>query len=256
MERASSPPTVADSGYPGAVARPAPVLLSWSSGKDAAWTLGVLRARDDLEVVGLVTTLREDARRVSMHAVREELLERQAAAAGLPLWKVPLPSPCPNARYEEAMGALLERARARGVEAMAFGDLFLEDVRAYRERQLAGSGVEPLFPIWGRDTRSLAREMVASGLRAVVTCVDPGRLGADFAGRVFDAGFLDDLPPGVDPCGERGEFHTFCCAGPMLREPVPVFAGPVEEREGFAFADLRPADRGAPAPGHADPVSR
>jgi len=213
-------------------------LLSWSSGKDSAWALHVLRSRGDVEVVGLVTTLNQAAGRVAMHAVREALLERQAAAAALPLWKVPLPWPCSNEQYEAAMGELLERARGEGIEAMAFGDLHLADVRAYRERQLAGTGLEPLFPIWGLPTDRLALEMVAAGLRAVVTCVDPRQLDPAFAGRVFDAAFLDDLPAGVDPCGERGEFHTFCVAGPSFREEIPVTPGPILEREGFVYADL------------------
>ena len=214
-------------------------LLSWSSGKDGAWALHVLRQRGEVEVVGLVTTLNEAFERVAMHGVREALLERQAAAAGLPLWKVPIPHPCSNAQYEEAMAALVERALAEGVSAMAFGDLFLADIRAYRERQLAGTGIEPLFPVWGMPTAALAREMVAAGLRARVTCVDPRQLSPDFAGRVFDAAFLDDLPPEVDPCGERGEFHTFCTAGPMFDAPLEVVPGEVVERDGFVFADLR-----------------
>jgi len=214
-------------------------LLSWSSGKDGAWALHVLRQRGEVEVVGLVTTLNEAFERVAMHGVREALLERQAAAAGLPLWKVPIPHPCSNAQYEEAMAALVERALAEGVSAMAFGDLFLADIRAYRERQLAGTGIEPLFPVWGMPTAALAREMVAAGLRARVTCVDPRQLSPDFAGRIFDAAFLDDLPPEVDPCGERGEFHTFCTAGPMFDAPLEVVPGEVVERDGFVFADLR-----------------
>jgi len=213
-------------------------LLSWSSGKDSAWALHVLRSRGDVEVVGLATTLNQAAGRVAMHAVREALLERQAAAAALPLWKVPLPWPCSNEQYEAAMGELLERARGEGIEAVAFGDLHLADVRAYRERQLAGTGLEPLFPIWGLPTDRLAREMVAAGLRAVVTCVDPRQLDPAFAGRVFDAAFLDDLPAGVDPCGERGEFHTFCVSGPSFCEEIPVTPGPTVERDGFVYADL------------------
>jgi len=213
-------------------------LLSWSSGKDSAWALHVLRSRGDVEVVGLVTTLNQAFGRVAMHAVREALLERQAAAAELPLWKVPLPWPCSNEQYEAAMGELVERARGEGVQAMAFGDLHLADVRAYRERQLAGTGLEPLFPIWGLPTDRLAREMVAAGLRAVVTCVDPRQLDPAFAGRVFDASFLDDLPAGVDPCGERGEFHTFCVAAPPFGEEIPVTPGPTVERDGFVYADL------------------
>jgi uncharacterized protein (TIGR00290 family) len=216
-----------------------PTLVSWSSGKDGSWALHVLRQRGDVELVGLVTTVNQTFGRVAMHGVRESLLERQAEAAGLPLWKVPLPHPCPNEAYDAAMTRLVERARAAGVEAMAFGDLFLEDVRAYRERQLAGTGIAPLFPLWGRSTAELAREMVAAGLRARLVCVDPRQLAADFAGRLFDAALLADLPTGVDPCGERGEFHTFCTAGPMFRTPIACEPGEVVERDGFVFADLR-----------------
>jgi uncharacterized protein (TIGR00290 family) len=218
-------------------------LLSWSSGKDSAWALHRLRQAEEVELVGLVTTVNEAAGRVAMHAVRESLLQAQAAAAGLPLWRVPIPSPCSNEQYAAAMTGLLARARAEGVAAMAFGDLFLADVRAYRERQLAGTGVEPRFPLWGADTAALARQMLAAGLRARVTCVDPRQLDASFAGREFDAGFLADLPPAVDPCGERGEFHTFAFAGPMFAAPIAVEAGPVVERDGFVFADLLPARR-------------
>jgi uncharacterized protein (TIGR00290 family) len=213
-------------------------LLSWSSGKDSAWTLHVLR-ESAVDVVGLVTTVNAAFARVAMHAVRETLLERQAEAAGIPLWKVPIPHPCPNEAYERAMAGVIERARSEGVGAMAFGDLFLAEIRAYRERQLAGTGIEPLFPIWGRPTDALAREMVAAGVRARITCVDPRQMPRRFAGRVFDAGFLDELPEGVDPCGERGEFHTFCYAGPMFARPIEVTLGEIAERDGFVFADLR-----------------
>ncbi|MBW2312819.1 MAG: adenine nucleotide alpha hydrolase [Deltaproteobacteria bacterium] len=216
-------------------------LLSWSSGKDSAWSLQRLRQDDAVEVVGLVTTINQVAGRVAMHAVREALLERQAAATGLPLWRVPIPSPCSNAEYDAAMTQVVTRAVAEGVEVMAFGDLFLEDIRAYREKQLAGTGLEPHFPIWGIDTAELAREMVASGLRAHVTCVDPRQLDPSFAGRTFDDALLDDLPEGVDPCGENGEFHTFTFAGPMFDAPIAIEPGPVVERDGFHFADLLPA---------------
>ena len=226
---------------------PAPrprVLLSWSSGKDSAWALHVLRSGGEVEVVGLVTTVNEAHGRVAMHAVRESLLEQQAEAAGLPLWRVPIPHPCSNADYEAAMGRLVAEAVAQGVEAMAFGDLFLADVRRYREERLAGSGLAPLFPLWGRPTGALAREMVAAGLRAHLTCVDPRQLDPRFAGRVFDAALLDELealPDGVDPCGERGEFHSFAYAGPMFRHEVAVRVGETVEREGFVFSDLLPA---------------
>src|SRR4030095_1003770 len=213
-------------------------LLSWSSGKDSAWTLHVLRQQAGCEVVGLVTTVNEAFDRVAMHAVPVGLLERQAATAGVPLWKVLIPHPCSNADYERAMRALIERARAAGVTQMAFGDLFLEDIRAYRETQLAGTGLKPVFPLWQRPTRALADEMIAAGLAAVLTCVDPRVLPAHFAGRPFSRALLDELPPSVDPCGERGEFHTFAHTGPMFAAPIRVTVGEVVDRDGFVFADL------------------
>ena len=221
------------------------VLLSWSSGKDSAWMLHVLRQRGDLELVGLLTTVNEAFERVAMHAVRRELLTAQADVAGLPLLEIPLPWPCSNEVYERRMSAAVAAARAGGVTYVAFGDLFLEDVRAYRERQMSGTGLTPLFPLWGLDTATLAREMIASGLRARLTTVDPRHLPASFAGREFDMSLVDDLPAGVDPCGERGEFHSFCYDGPMFRQPVPIAAGDVVERDGFVFADLTPCTRAA-----------
>jgi uncharacterized protein (TIGR00290 family) len=217
------------------------MLLSWSSGKDSAWTLHVLRQQDQYEIVGLVTAVNENFARVAMHGVREELLVAQAAAADLPLWRVPLPHPCPNAEYEKRMRAFIERATTVGVTHMAFGDLFLEDIRAYRIKQLAGTGIAPVFPIWGLDTKRLARQMVRAGLCAKLSCVDPRHLAREFAGRTFDDTLLDELPPGIDPCGENGEFHSFCHAGPMFTEPVAVQVGEVVERDGFVFADLLPA---------------
>jgi len=217
-------------------------LLSWSSGKDSAWSLHVLRTRQDAEVVGLLTTINEAYSRVAMHAVRVELLEAQAKAVGLPLWKIPIPSPCSNAEYEAAMLAAIQRAKAEAIDTFAFGDLFLEEIRRYREECLRGTGISPLFPIWASPTRELVREMIDAGLRARVTCVDPKQLPASFVGREFDAQFLADLPPNVDPCGERGEFHTFAYDGPMFRYPVPVQLGEIVEREGFVFADLLPQD--------------
>jgi len=213
-------------------------LLCWSSGKDSAWTLHVLRQEGEVEVVGLLTTVNERHDRVAMHAVRRELLEAQAEAAGLPLSIVRIPHPCPNEVYEAAMARALEEAREQGVRAVAFGDLFLEDVRRYRESRLAGTGIRPLFPLWGRPTAELAREMIASGLRARLTCVDPRVVPKELAGCEFDRELLARLPPGVDPCGENGEFHTFAWDGPMFSRPVPVTAGEVVEREGFVFADL------------------
>jgi uncharacterized protein (TIGR00290 family) len=213
-------------------------LLCWSSGKDSAWTLHVLRQRGEVEVVGLLTTVNQAYERVAMHAVRLSLLQAQAEAVGLPLWQVPIPSPCSNQEYEAAMGKAIQRALDAGITAMAFGDLFLEDVRRYRETQLAGTGLTPIFPIWGLPTDALARDMVAAGLRARLTCVDPKQLPASFAGRDFDAALLADFPPEVDPCGERGEFHTFAYDGPMFRRPVPVRSGDIVTRDGFVFADL------------------
>jgi uncharacterized protein (TIGR00290 family) len=218
-------------------------LLAWSSGKDSATALGVLRRSPEHEVVGLLSTLNRVHDRVAMHAVRRELLPAQADAVGLPLRIVEIPDPCPNGAYEAAMAAALELARAEGVLAVAFGDLFLEDVRRYREERLAPTGLRPLFPLWGRDTAALAREMIASGLRATLTCVDPRRLPSRFAGRAFDAALLAELPAGVDPCGENGEFHSFAWDGPVFRRPVAVRPGTVVERDGFVFADLLP---GAP----------
>jgi uncharacterized protein (TIGR00290 family) len=215
--------------------------LSWSSGKDSAWSLQALRRDARVEVTALFTTVNAAFGRVAMHAVRRALLEAQARAAGLALHVVDIPYPCPNADYERIMGALVAKARAEGVEAMAFGDLFLADIRAYRERQLAGTGIAPLFPLWGRGTHGLAREMIDGGLVAHVTCVDPARLDRAFAGRRFDRAFLADLPPGVDPCGENGEFHTFASAGPMFRTALAVRPGDLTERDGVVFADLVPA---------------
>jgi uncharacterized protein (TIGR00290 family) len=218
------------------------VLLSWSSGKDSAWALHVLRAAGEVEVLGLLTTLNEAFGRVAMHAVRRELLEAQAEAAGLPLLQVPIPWPCSNEQYEAAMTRALTEARERFQPShVAFGDLFLEEIRAYREAKMAGTGLELLFPLWGRPTDVLAREMVAGGLRAVLTCVDPRRLPQRFAGRTFDAELLADLPPDVDPCGENGEFHTFAYAGPMFRAPLSLTPGEVVERDGFCFADVLPS---------------
>jgi len=217
-------------------------LLAWSSGKDSAWSLHALRAAGEVEVVGLLTTINEAFDRVAMHAVRTELLRAQAAATALPLWPVPIPWPCSNAEYEAAMAAAMARARAEGITQVAFGDLFLEDVRRYREERLAPIGITPLFPLWGTPTDALARRMVEAGLRARLTCVDPKSLDARFAGREFDAALLAELPPTVDPCGERGEFHTFAYDGPMFGRPVPVRAGEVVRRDGFVFADLLPTE--------------
>ena len=215
------------------------VALSWSGGKDAAWALHRLRVTPGLEVVALVTTVVPAFGRVAMHGVRVELLRAQARAAGVPLVEVPLSWPSTNDEYEGRVGGALAALRIeRGVSHVAFGDLFLEDVRAYRERMLAGSGLTPLFPLWLEPTRPLVDTMLAAGLEARIVCLDPVRVGRELAGRRIDAALLAGLPENVDPCGERGEFHTFVTAGPMLRGPVPVAPGEIVEREGFVYADL------------------
>lgn len=219
------------------------LLLSWSSGKDSAWALHSLRQAGAFDIAGLVTTVNEEYNRVAMHGVRAELLERQAAATGLPVWRVSLPHPCPNEEYERRMQALIARAREAGVTHMAFGDLFLEDIRVYRERQLRGTGITPVFPLWQLDTHRLARDMIAAGLRAVLTCVDPKRLSPDFAGARFDLDLLARLPRDIDPCGENGEFHTFCYAGPMFARNLRIDIGDRAMRDGYAFCDLLPADQ-------------
>ncbi len=226
---------------------PPKAWLAWSSGKDSAWALHLVRQSGDFEIVALLTTVNRTHERVAMHAVRESLLEIQAAAAGLPLVKAAIPSPCPNATYEQAMGAAMARARAEGVWHIVFGDLFLEDIRAYREKQLEACGMTPVFPVWRKDTRRLAEEMLAGGLSAYLTCVDPRKLDRSFAGRRFDEALLVALPRGVDPCGENGEFHTFANEGPMFREKIPVEAGDIVERDSFVFADLLPAASAAAA---------
>ena len=217
------------------------ILLSWSSGKDSAWSLHVLRQQSEYQIVGLLTTFNQSADRVAMHAVRRELVEQQAAAAGLPLWGVDLPWPCSNEQYEALMAEACAKAIGAGIEGIAFGDLFLEDVRAYREKQLSGTGLEPIFPIWGKPTAALAREMIASGLRAKLTCIDTKQLDASFAGREFDENLLSELSPSADPCGENGEFHTFVYAGPMFDRAISVNTGERVVRDQFVFTDLLPA---------------
>jgi uncharacterized protein (TIGR00290 family) len=212
--------------------------MSWSSGKDSTFALHVARARPGLDVRSLLVTVNADADRVAMHAVRRDLLEAQSARLGIPLHVVEIPSPCPNDVYEQRMADVVAVARDEGVERMIFGDLFLEDVREYRERNLAGTGITPAYPIWGRPTDELARDMLAAGVRAVITCVDPTVLPAEFAGRSFDADLLADLPDGVDPCGERGEFHTFVWDGPGFSAPIDIEVGETVERDGFVFCDV------------------
>ena len=214
--------------------------LAWSSGKDSAWSLHVMRQRGEIEVVALLTTVNQKYQRVAMHAVRESLLDAQAAAAGLPLVKVEIPSPCPNEIYERAMAEAMARARADGITHVVFGDLFLEDIRRYREEDLAKCAMTPVFPLWLKPTRELAKEMIAGGLRAHLTCVNPRKLDGRFAGRAFDAQLLAELPPSVDPCGENGEFHTCVVAGPMFASPIAVEAGGIVTRDGFVFADFLP----------------
>jgi len=217
-------------------------LIAWSSGKDSAWALHEVRRADDYEIVGALTTVTKTFGRVSMHGVREELLRAQHEAAGLAPIIVPIPFPCTNEIYEARMAAALRDVKAAGVTHVIFGDLFLEDVRAYREQKLAGSGITPLFPLWRRPTAALAREMIDAGVETYLVCVDLKQLSKDFAGRRFDHALLAELPPGVDPCGENGEFHSCVVAGPMFKRSIPVTVGETVEREGFAYADLLPAN--------------
>ena len=213
-------------------------LVSWSSGKDSAWTLHVLKQDPSIEIGGLLTTMNGQFDRVAMHAVRRRLLEAQADAAGVPLRTVQLPWPCTNEQYEARMRAAVSQAVAEGFTHVAFGDLFLEDVRKYREEKLAGTGLTPIFPIWGIPTDDLAVRMVENGLRSVLTCVNPKQLDRSFAGRQFDRALLDELPAGVDKCGERGEFHSFAWGGPMFSRTVAIEVGEVVDRDGFVFADI------------------
>jgi len=218
------------------------VLLSWSSGKDSAWALHLLRQQTDIEVVALLTTVNAEFQRVAMHGTRLTVLKAQAKAAQLSLWSVPLPWPCSNEVYEQRMTEACDRALVERIDAIAFGDLFLPDIRAYREKQLKPTGLEPLFPLWEMPTDALAREMIVGGLRARLACVDTKQLSESFAAREFDSALLRDLPPGVDPCGERGEFHTCVYDGPMFTSPVPLENGEVVNRDGFVFADFKPCE--------------
>jgi uncharacterized protein (TIGR00290 family) len=221
-------------------------LLSWSSGKDSAWSLHLLRRQPEYEIVGLLTTFNREANRVAMHGVRRELVQAQAKAAGVPLWDVDLPSPCSNADYERIMSEVCRAAVQSGIECIAFGDLFLRDIRAYREKQLENSGVKPIFPVWDLPTPQLARQMIDSGLKAKLACVDTKSLAPEFVGREFDAQLLSDLPPQIDPCGENGEFHSFVYAGPMFSAELPVDVGEIVSRDRFVFADLILAKRSEP----------
>ncbi|HVB34341.1 MAG TPA: ATP-binding protein [Patescibacteria group bacterium] len=220
--------------------------LSWSSGKDSAWALHVARRQNDLDIVALFSTVNRAFGRVAMHGVREALIDLQAERAGLPLIKVPIPYPCPNEQYEQAMAAAMDRARGEGVTHVVFGDLFLQDIRQYREQQLARCAMTPVFPIWGIETGKLAGDMVAGGLEAWLACIDPRKLDRAFAGRKFNSRLLAELPTGIDPCGENGEFHTFASAGPMFGSPISLATGEIVERDGFVFTDLLPAPEAAP----------
>jgi uncharacterized protein (TIGR00290 family) len=215
-------------------------LLSWSSGKDSAWALHVLQQRDDIELTGLFCTINRKFERAAMHAVRVELIKRQAASAGLPVQFIELPHQCTDDVYKAIMKEFLGQAHEQGIECMAFGDLYLEDIRSYRENNLADTGIKPIFPVWGMETTALSKEMMDSGLRAVITCIDPKQLDPKFVGREYNQAFLEQLPDTADPCGENGEFHSFAFAGPMFKEPIDVRAGETVTRGGFVFADLLP----------------
>lgn len=213
-------------------------LIAWSSGKDSAWALQEVRRTGEFEIVGAITTVTENFARVSMHGVREELVRAQLDAVNLPPRIVRIPFPCPNEIYEARMAAAMGEAKAEGIGHIIFGDLFLEDIRAWREAQLARVGMHAVFPLWRRPTGELAREMIEAGVKASLVCVDQGKLSARFAGRAFDSTLLDELPPGVDPCGENGEFHTVVTAGPMFDREIAVTTREVVERDGFVFADV------------------
>ena len=225
------------------------ILVSWSSGKDSAWTLHQLRLSGEYEIAGLLTTVNTAFDRVAMHGTRREVLEAQVEAVGLPLWTVPLPWPCSNKEYEAAMSAVCKRAVAVGVAAIAFGDLFLEDVRRYREERLVGTGLQPLFPLWGINTAELVRTMLRARVKARIVCVDPKKLPKEFAGRDLDEEMLEKFDPAIDPCAENGEFHTCAYAGPMFRKPVAIESGEVVERDGFVFADVKLAPDAVEASG-------
>ena len=216
------------------------VLLSWSSGKDSVWALHFLRQQPDLEIAALLTTFNSAADRIAMHAVRRSLAETQAERTGSPLWPVELPWPCSNSEYEARMLAVCQRALAQDITAVAFGDLFLEEIRDYRIRQMQAIGLEPLFPVWGIPTARLARDMIAAGIKAKLTCVNPSSLPRSFAGRDYDRALIEALPEGVDPCGENGEFHTFVYDAPVFTRPIAVQVGEIVERDGFVFADVLP----------------
>jgi uncharacterized protein (TIGR00290 family) len=226
---------------PGEARKPHPILLSWSGGKDSAFALHTLRSSPDFEPVGLLTTITEDYDRISIHGVRRELLERQAESIDLPLHKVLIHKDCTNEIYEERLAAALRGIKSQGIHHVAFGDLYLEDIRAYREKQMAPLGLQPVFPVWGLDTTDLAHDLIRLGFQAVLVCVDTDILDPVFAGRAYDEDLLRDLPADVDLCGENGEFHTFVHAGPIFREPIGIKLGRVEGRGRFWFRDLEEA---------------
>ncbi|HUN62947.1 MAG TPA: hypothetical protein VMU53_13195 [Candidatus Sulfotelmatobacter sp.] len=215
-----------------------PVVFSWSGGKDSAMALQVVQREAKYEVVSLLTTVTEGYERISMHGVRNELLRRQAEAIGLPVEEVRIPPQCPNSVYEARMAETVSGFRENGVQHFAFGDIFLQDLRAYREQKLMQANMTALFPIWKVDTRELAERFMREGFRAIAACIDPRRLDRSFAGRELDASFFRDLPANVDPCGENGEFHTFVFDGPIFRKAIPVRTGEVVERDNFVFCDL------------------
>ena len=216
------------------------VLLSWSSGKDSAWTLHLLRQQPNIHVAALLTTFNSEANRVAMHAVRRLLVEAQSERTGIQLWPVELAWPCSKLEYDDRMRIVCQRAAAEGITAVAFGDLFLQDIRNYRERQLQGTGLTPLFPVWQIPTDKMSRDMMAAGVKAKITCVDASKPAKSFAGHEHDLQLLQALPSGIDPCGENGEFHTFVYDAPVFSGPIAVRTGEVIERDGFAFADLVP----------------
>jgi uncharacterized protein (TIGR00290 family) len=215
-------------------------LMSWSSGKDSAWALYKLQQNPEIDLVGLFCTVNKEFERVAMHGVRVELLQKQAKSIGLPLEIIEIPYPCSNAEYEKIMGLFVERAKNKNIEHFAFGDLFLEDIRNYREEKLKDSGIKPLFPIWGIPTDKLSREMIGSGLRTVITCINPKQTPIEFVGKEYDESFLDSLPETIDPCGENGEFHSFVYDGPMFKDPIEVVVGNIVHRDDFVFADVLP----------------
>jgi uncharacterized protein (TIGR00290 family) len=215
-------------------------LLSWSSGKDIAWSLYVLRQQSDIDVVGLFSTVNQEAERVAMHAVRSELVQQQADSVGLPIQFIPIPYPCSNAEYDNIMAAFIAQVKEQGIDCIAFGDLYLEDIRKYREKNLEGTGITPIFPLWGKDTEMLSKEMVKHGLRAIVTCIDPRIMPSALAGKEYNTSFLELIPDNVDPCGENGEFHSFAFDGPMFKSAVNIVVGETVSRDGLLFTDLLP----------------